>query len=302
MAGSPGTLTGRGRVHGPAMRIAGLFVALCGTASAGGPGRDVLIAEHPERLVVFSKYQQRLTAEEYRRLPPFVPMVVVREQDHLGDGFTPCAAVEIGREPYFILRNEAGEFAARGGEPGKTEMFRNVSLLGDTVVLLGGGALRLRPAGAHEEIPLQAGTRVVRVFERDSKTYVRLASAGGRFGWLSLPGPGRSPQWREVESASQAAISSGDILLRVQPVVDGANRSLRRIYAALSPGSRDARTPPFFRLSRSAGEIRCSLEPAALSGAFTGSMRALLAGLERVLGGTGVHAEISEGAILIPLR
>jgi hypothetical protein len=31
-------------------------------------------------------------------------------------------------------------------------------------------------------------------------------------------------------------------------------------------------------------------------------MRGLIAGLERVLGGTGLHAEISEGAILIPLR
>jgi hypothetical protein len=31
-------------------------------------------------------------------------------------------------------------------------------------------------------------------------------------------------------------------------------------------------------------------------------MRALLAGLERVLGGTGLHAEISDGAILIPIH
>ena len=90
MAGSSGTLTGRGRAPGPAMRIAGLFVALCGAASAGQPWRDVLIVEHPERLVVFSKYQQRLTPDEYRRLPPFAPMVLQREHDHLGDGFTPA--------------------------------------------------------------------------------------------------------------------------------------------------------------------------------------------------------------------
>lgn len=301
MAGSPGTLTRRGRALGPAMLIAGLFVALCGAVCAGEPARDVMIVEHPERLVVFSRYQQRLTAEEYRRLPPFVPMVFVREQDHLGDGFTPCAAVEIGREPYYILRNEGGGFAARG-EPGKTEIFRDVPLLGDTVVLLRGGALRLRPAGGADEIRLQPGTRVVRLFEHESRTYVGLPSAGGRFGWLSLPGAGRSTEWREVESASPVGISSGDILLRVQPVVDGANRSLRRIYAALSPETGPVRTPPSFRLSRSAGEIRCFLEPAALSGSFSGSMRALLAGLERVLGGTGLHAEISDGAILIPLR
>jgi hypothetical protein len=283
------------------MSIAGLLVGLSAAVCAGQPARDVLIVEHPERLVVFSKYQQRLTAEEYRRLTPYVPMVLVREQDHLGDGFTPCTAVEIGREPYYILRNEGGGFSVRG-EPGKTEFFRNVPLLGDTVVLLRGGALRLRSPGGNEEIPLQAGTRVVRLFKYESRTYVCVPSAAGRFGWLSLPGSGGSPEWREAESASTAVISSGDILLRVQPVVDGANRSLRRIYAALSPESGDLRTPPSFRITLSRGEITCSLEPPALSGSFSGSMRALLAGLERVLGGTGLHAEISEGAILIPLR
>ena len=146
MAGIPGTLTRRGRALGPAMVIAGLCVALCGGVSAGEPARDVLTVEHPQRLVLFNKYQQRLSAEEYRRLPPFVPMVFVREQDHLGDGFTPCAAVEIDREPYYILRNEAGGFSTQG-EPGRIEIFRNASLQGDSVVLLRGGALALKPAG-----------------------------------------------------------------------------------------------------------------------------------------------------------
>ena len=301
MAGNPGTLTGRGCARAPATGIACLLVALCGALRAEARNGDVLIVEHPERLVVFSKYQQRLTSDEERRLPPFVPMVLVRERDHLGDGFTPCAAVEIGREPYYILRNEGGGFSARG-DPGRTEIFRNVSLLGDTVQLLGGRALRLRPAGEKEEILLQAGTRVLRMFEHESKTYVRVPSARGGFGWLSLPVSGRSSEWREVASASPAGISSGDLLVRIQPVVDGANRSLRRIYAALSPESAHIHRPPSFRLSLSSGEIRCILEPEALSGSFSGSMRALLAELERVLGGTGVRAELSDGAILIPLR
>ena len=301
MAGIPGTLTRRGRALGPAMVIAGLCVALCGGVSAGEPARDVLTVEHPQRLVLFNKYQQRLSAEEYRRLPPFVPMVFVREQDHLGDGFTPCAAVEIDREPYYILRNEAGGFSTQG-EPGRIEIFRNASLQGDSVVLLRGGALALKPAGGPEGILLEPGTRVLRLFEHDGRTYVRLPSAGGRFGWLSLSGPGRSTEWRQVESAKPAGKTPEDVLERVQPVVDGANRSLRRIYAALSPETGNVRTPPSFRLSRSAVEIRCLLQPEGLSGSFGGSMRALLAGFERVLGGTGLHAEISDGAILIPLR
>jgi hypothetical protein len=283
------------------MMIAGLLATLGGPLCAGQHAADVLIVEHPERLVVFSKYQQRLTSDEQRRLPSFVPMVLVREEDHLGDGFTPCAAVEIGREAYYILRDEAGGFSVRG-EPGKTEIFRDVPLLGDTVELLRGKALRLRPAGGIEDILLQAGTRAVRIFEHDARTYVRLPYGGGRFGWLSLPLSARSTEWREVESASPSVISSADLLLRVQPVVDRANGALRRIYAALSPESALVRTSPSFRLLLSRGEIRCILEPPALSGSYSGSMRALLPELERVLGGTGLHAEISDTTILIPLQ
>jgi hypothetical protein len=283
------------------MVIAGLLVAMCGALCAGQRTGDVLIVEHPERLVVFNKYQQRLSSDEYRRLPPFVPMVLVHERDHLGDGFTPCAAVEIGREPYYILRDEEGGLSS-SGEPGKTDVFRNVSLLGDTVALLRGKALRLRPAGDRVEIQLKPGTRVVREFEHESRTYVRLPSGGGRFGWLILPVSARSSEWRETESASSTGITSADLLLRVQPVIDGANKSLRRIYAALSPGTGTVHTPPSFRLLLTRGEIKCVLEPAALAGSYAGSMRALLPELERVLGGTELHAGISDGSILIPLQ
>jgi len=301
MAGSPGTLTARGFGRRPAILIAGLLVTLGCPLKAGERTGDVLIVEHPERLVLFNRYQQRLTSDEYRQVPPFVPMVVVREHGYLGDGFTPCAAVEIGREPYYLLRDEGGEFSTQG-EPGKTELFRNVTFSEDTLVLLRGRALRLRPAGGGEEILQQAGARVIRLFDHESKTYVRLASAPGRFGWLTLSSSSRPPEWSLVEKASAAGISPEDVLLRVRPVVDGANRSLRQIYAAISPETGPPHTPPSFRLAPARTEIRCILEPGALSGTFSGSMRALLAEMERVLGGTGLHAEISEGTILIPLR
>jgi len=283
------------------MILAGLALALGGTLSARERTGDVLIVEHPERLVLFSKYQQRLTSDESRGLPANVPMVLVRERDILGDGFTPCAAVEIGGEIFYILRDDRGGLSARG-EPGRTEIFRHVSLFGDTILLLRGKALRLRPAWEKGEIPLQAGTRVVRMFELESKTYVRIPSAGGRFGWLSLSPSARASEWRELDSASAGTISPADMMLRVRPVVEGANRSLRRIYAALSQETARVHTPPYFHLSPSPGEIRCSLVPAGLSGSFSGSMRAMLPELERVLGGTGLHAGLSDGSILIPLR
>jgi hypothetical protein len=209
--------------------------------------------------------------------------------------------VQIGGDEYFLLRDEGGGLADRGGA-GKTVMYRNVALLEDTVELLGGRALNLVPAGDAKEVLLRAGTRVFRVFERGGKAYVRVPSASGIYGWVVLAGSAQSTEWREVESAASPEMSSGELLLRLRPVVDRANRSLRQMYGALSPGTGKRRTPPSFRLSLSQGEIRCVMEPELLAGSFSGSMRALVAEFERVLGGTGWHVTMTRGKILIPLH
>ncbi len=286
------------RRRGPALAIAGLLCgALAGSLCGASPAADVLTVEHPGKLVVFNKYQQRLGPGEERLLPPYVPMILVRENDVLGDGFTPCATVEIARERFYLLRDADGGFS-RKGDPGEIAIFRNVTLFGDTIVVLRGRALKLQQAGTNGGIPLQAGARVLRVFERGPGMYVR--SPSGRFGWITSP---RSAgEWREAVSPSPAAQSPAELEQRVQPVVDAANRSLRRIYAAVAGGSGTARTPPSFRLAGSRGEVLCVLDPASRAGSFIGSMRALLPEFERVLGGTGLHAEMSGDAIRIPLR
>jgi len=301
MAGNTRSLRGRKSGRRPAIILAGLVVVLSASAAAGERTARVLLVEHPRELVVFNKYQQRLSADELRRLSPFVPMVILRERDLLGDGFTPCASVEIDREPYFLQRDAGGGFSSKGN-PGRTETLNDVTLYGDTVVLLAGKALRLRPAGEKAEISLTPGIRVVRVFELRSAAYVRLPSPPGRFGWVTLsPGDG-SAGWREASQESRAGISPGDVLLRVQGVVDQANSALRCMYAVLTAESGRDESPPAFRLTRSRTEIKCGIEPGALSPSFAGSTRALLPELERVLGGTGLHAEITNGAILIPFR
>jgi hypothetical protein len=300
MAGNPGPLNGSARHCWPVIAAAGLLLATGGTLTAGEQRTgDVLTAEHPGRLVVFNKYQQRLSSAEELLLLPFVPMVLIRERDLLGDGFTPCASVEIDRERFYLLRDETGGLSS-SGDPGKTEVLRDVTLFGDTVVLLGGRALEVRPAGAKEEIHMKPGSRVVREFEHAASMYVRLA--GGRFGWITPSRSAHLPEWRVEEPAASEGASPGEIIARLQGAVDAGNASLRRVYAVLSEESGRARTPPSFRLARSGQGVRCLIEPPAVAGSFAGSLRAILPDFERILGGTGLHAELADGAILIPLR
>ena len=266
-------------------------------ARAGGATADVMIVERPSALILFDTYQQRLGASAASAIPRFVPIVLLRAHDVMGDGFTPCADVEIDGAMLYCQEESSGEFAT-GGSPGYTEVFHGVTLRGDTVVLLSGEALRLRLPSSHEEFRVPSGTRAFRVFESQHASYVRLASPGGRFAWAVLPPGARGSSWRPEPAASREEFSAEEIVRRVSVVTEGANRTLARIYRSVGPGGRAV---PSFRVSRAGREISCAISPEALAPQFSGSLLALLPPLERALGGTGLHPVIAGSAIHILL-
>ena len=277
---------------GPALLAAGLSAAAAGV---GAPA-DVLIVQRPSALVLFDTYQQRLDSARAASFPPFVPIVLLRLHDVMGDGFTPCAAVAIDGAPFYLQEESSGAFAT-SAPCGYTAVFRGVTMREDTVILLSGGALRLRSPSSGESSVVAPGTRALRVFETKRETYVRVPSAG-MFGWVVLSPGGRPAAWRIQPAAPRAEVSADDVLRRVRGVTESANRTLRRLYDALGAGKG---TIPSFRAVRSGREISCAVVPSSLTGEFTGSLLAMLPALERALGGTGLHPEIGGGAIHILL-
>ncbi|HUI66109.1 MAG TPA: hypothetical protein VL126_14795 [Bacteroidota bacterium] len=275
------------------------LLALCATAYTQEERRDILLVEHPDRLIIFNTYQQRLSSEEYRALGPIVPMVVVREIDKLSDGITPCADVEVEGRAYYLERDSAGEFAHKG-LVASVRLIRRAVLVSDTIAVLRGDALRFRPAQGNQALRLRSGARAIRVFRDEKETFVRLVAAGNLEGWLSLDERALGAEW--ALSESRRALTPESVISRLVPVIEGANRSLRKFYEELVQESGMERTPPSFRLAARADTVRCTIEPPELSAAYSGSLRALVPECERVLAGSGLHPIVTGGAIVISVR
>jgi hypothetical protein len=292
-------LTGLSRQRRPALFIAGLLLIV---GAAGADTRHtLLLVEHPDRFVLLNKYQQRLTSAEYRMLPPVVPMVVVREIDKLSDGLTPCTSVEIDGSPFFIQRDAGGGFSRRGAG-GKVTFFRGVLLLGDTVALQRGRALRLKMAGTTRDMMLTPRSHAVRVFEAEGRTFVRVLSSGGPAGWLSLSAGLVTDEWNTVQASRGVSSSSESVVRRLAPVVADANRALHAVYRQIAAEAGKSGVPPSFRIREEQNALRCAIEPQSLSGAFAGSLRLLIPEFERALLGTGLRPTLEGGAIVVPLR
>ncbi len=300
MAGSPRALTGPVLHRRPALCIAGLLLVV-GVAASAETRTSLLLVERPDRFVLLNKYQQRLTSAEYRVFPVMVPMVIVREIDKLNDGLTPCASVEINGSPYYIQRDIGGEFTRRGSG-GSIVLFRGALVLGDTVALRRGRALRLRAAGTNRDVTLVPGSRAVRLFEAEGRTFVHVLSSSEPSGWITLSASMETDEWNRVQTSRSHSTSAENVLRRLLPVVTDANRALHAVYAQLAAEAGARSTPPSFRLLEEGEVLRCDIEPQTLGGFFAGSLRELIPEFERALLGTGLRPLFKGGSIVVPLR
>jgi hypothetical protein len=300
MAGSPRALIGPVRQRRPALLIAGLLF-IVGVAASAETLHTLLLVEHPDRFVLLNKYQQHLTSAEYRGLPAIMLMVVVREDDKLSDGLAPCASVEIDGSPFYIQRDISGGFTRRGAG-GSITLFRGALLLGDTVALRRGRALRLKAAGTDREMTLVPGSRAVRLFEAEGRTFVRVLPYEEPKGWLALSVSTGTDEWNRVQTSRSHNTSAENVVRRLLPVVADANRALHAVFMHLAAEAGENSTPPSFRLREDDDALRCAIEPQSLNGSFAGSLRKLLPEFERALLGTGLRPLFEGGSIVVPLR
>jgi hypothetical protein len=296
MAGSPRALN-RSMLPGrPVIILAGLL-AIAGAAAGAGERHAFLILQHPDRFTLFNRYQQRLTTNEYRTLPKLAVMLVVREDDRLGDGLTRCAAVELDGETFYIRRDDDGVFPTRGG---KAAFFRNAIALGDTIELR--KTQLLKPVEGSGGVPLSARSRAVRVFSSNGNTFVRVLSSGKYAGWLTLPAAHEGSTWIIVREHHVPDNQGPDVMIRLAPVVADANRVMQISFdRCVVPGG-PRPSAPSFRLRTTKDGLLCVLEPASYAASFEGSTAALLSEIQRALIGTSIHPALAGGSIVIPLR
>jgi len=275
--------------------VAALTVAAAAAHHAGAGQGDVLIAAHPERLTMYNTYQQRLSPEEGRALAAFEPMVIVREKDVLGDGFTPCMRVRAGGEALFLQTGADGNLLENGGSAGIT-ILRHVKVLGDTVMVRKPAGLPLRSFDGRTTATIPAGALLFRVFSHEGNTYVRTPSVPPRFGWMA-PAAG---EWARRRLARE---TTSDLIAPLLPVihalVEDANAALRNMYARFRAESSAAPAPPLFLLEERGDSLLCTFQPGRRAPAFRESISALALSVERLFPEGDVRVEVEGGIIII---
>jgi hypothetical protein len=278
----------RGRHRaGVRLRLVVLVVAAVSWAEARAAEGELLLVERPANLVVLNRYQQNITAAEKALFVPFVPMIVTKRHDVLGDGFTRCARVRLGGGEYFLVRDGSGRFAGEARAGGVTS-YEGTVLAADTINVLRSDGLRFASADGRGVSAPSAGERLIRIFRRGDRTYVRRAVGGQAYGWADLESADEGRVWARAHGASRMFTTvPSKVTGAVRASLSRANQKLANLFAFFNGRATSRKPVPYWELSPAGSILRGALVNGSAERDFPESSRYLVRDIEHGIAGSG---------------
>jgi hypothetical protein len=269
------------------------------TAQQSKTPAEYLIVEQCDQLLIYNKYQQRITQQEKKAFVPFVPLRVVESQGILNDNYTPCMKVELDGNIFYLIKNDNSTLIGEG-KLGVTQIHRNAILLMDTVQLVTNRSAVFISPDHSRRITLPPGKKLIRYFQDGNLTYVRPLATPQRFGWARLDGMIRvmSQQGNERESHGERGLPD-KTLERITMRFKELNTVLAAIFLYFNTQSNQKKAVPQWHYIQSGENVVFLLEPKLYGPRFQESDQYVLRDLENILFGTEYAMSYTPGKIEI---
>jgi hypothetical protein len=260
---------------------------------------EYLIVEHIDQLLIYNKYQQRITRQEQEAFIPYVPMRILESNAVLNDNYTQCMKVELDGSIFFLIKNDETSFM--GAEHlGFNHVYRNVTPLQDTVQLMTkSGAVLISPDKTRR-FSLQDSDKLIRYFQDGDLTYIRLLFTISQFGWARLGSAVRVITLQAQERDTHTLTGNPDKTLgRVETKFKEVNTLLTNIFMYFNKRSNEKKTVPQWHSVESEKSVVYVLEPQLYGASFPETDRYLTRDLDNILLGTLYIMSYTPGKIEI---
>jgi len=259
---------------------------------------DFLVVEQAELLLAYNKYQQRATDQERKSLAGAVPMRILKADDLLGDGFIHCMQVEVQGEMFFLQKDSDGKLS-RSGSPGFEKIFRNATILLDTVEVITNRSVHLSPPSSPSRL-LFAGETLVRIFRHEDAVYCKTAGIPPAYGWVDFNTAREGRDWRVRTQVSLKSLPVSDaIIQQVRSRIDRVNDLLAQLFTHFNDETHQQKRAPRWVVETSGNAISCTLEGASQAEDFRQSSAYLAMDIENLVLGTNLDVTNAPGSINI---
>ena len=274
-------------------------------AEAQGERLEFFIVQYPSQLILYNKYEQKISFDKLRQLPEYLPVKILERNVYLSDGFTPVMKGEINGELIYIATDETGE-TVNSDLIGYHRFFRNCLPVNDTVVVITSQTVFLakRPtfanSGESEKRFLEPGDKLRRLFRWRNWTYVEKTGRWKEYGWSYLSSVQENRSWQMVEPVWESTDTRfSRIVQEVERELNEVNILLEQLFSRLSRSTGHQLSPPYWRMEVWEEQINGYRDNASDANAFSESTRLLVNRLQNIVQGTPYRVTLRDGVIII---
>ncbi len=241
------------------MKAVTLILLLHITASAS----TYIILDNASNFRILNRYEQSLSADEFKRFGSQTPCLVIEEDELLGDEITQALKFSFDGEVYYLQKGDNGRLVNKTGKAEGVLVLQNCRSMGDTIEVKKNGVLELSASlsGALKGKSMAEGDQFKRLFKYRDKVYLSSLRKAGLFGWVPQ---NKSSAWQQVKSQTinRPYQLTSVIKKQLTARLKSANKLYEQLFNSLQVISGKSAPLPVWQCKDSEQGLFCSLQGA----------------------------------------
>jgi hypothetical protein len=262
------------------------------TVSAGDKPDEVWIIGNPSELVVFNRYQQRLSRSECLGLPHNGPWWIQHKAFLLSDNFTRAVKTEFENNVYFLQTNDDGDLVNQSS----TEILEKINpaeIYHDTLRVISENLMMRQPG--NDELSMRREDLACRIFRFRNRIFIKDLDSGS-YGWIPEK---NDAGWVIYHPPSTVEEYEHFLYARVDRIIQDYNTRLQRLIEYLNTRYNRQKNPPQWVMQKSPAGLHYRFGSGTEFQDFLKSRDYLIQELKDLLHGTGYDLRVDGNLLAI---
>jgi hypothetical protein len=259
--------------------------------------KNFLILENPFEHRIFNKYEQNLSINDSTYFLKYTPIEILAEDTLLSDNYTHCFIGRIENQTYFFLIPEKNK-KLNSHYSSNSNYVKNALSIMDTIQIIKNEKVLLfntKDKNQKEYLPID--TKLLRIFVKGSRTYVKNLIFPAKYGWCDLT---NENSWEIYKPPLiKIAHDFSEIELIVKTKLSEVNGLLEKLFAHFNRLNHSGKQVPYWTFANKEEQITCTLLNNESNYNFNQSTNILINELQLQLAHTPFKAYGRSGEIII---
>jgi len=259
--------------------------------------KNFLIVENPFDVNIYNKYEQSLSSNDSSYFLPFCPIEIIAEDTLLSDQYTSAFIGEINNQLFYFIKSE-NNLSFNKLFNSYSIYIKNAKSLMDTIqIVQDNKILFYNSKDKNQKERLAIETKIVRIFKKDSRTYVKNLLPPIKYGWCDLR---NTKAWISFQTPKKEKVEDlAEIESVIKKKLSDTNNIIQELFNHFNKLNRTNIQFPYWTYSNIENDYVCTILNNENKYDFTESTNILINELQLALAHTNFNVVWQSNEIVI---